>query len=270
MDFLDELESHILPGDGDLGTLLLDADSGFQGCPEELCLSQPELVASLHAQYIAAGARVIKTNSLGANAVRLEQHGLANRVNELNWTAARLARDAAKGKPVYVAGCVGPLGDTPDNLDRAILYQEQIGALLDGGAQLIFFAAFLDFDDLALALEIKESLHHCPAIGSLACTPGGRLASGISLGQAFARLREVGAAIVGVEGSPEPPYGLAELLNAPPSDGLLAAYPAAGDLTAAEFATAARSLVAQGARLIGGGPGTRPEHIAALAEAVRS
>ena len=112
MDFLDELQNRILPGDGAMGTALMDAGVPLDRCFEELCVSQPDLVARVHAEYLAAGARVIETNSFGANAVRLAKHGMEHRVSELNWSAAQLAKEAAKGLGAYVAGSVGPLGIT--------------------------------------------------------------------------------------------------------------------------------------------------------------
>src|SRR5437773_413334 len=114
MDLLDELESKILPGDGAIGTLFAEAGISIERCFEELCVSQPDLVRDVHEQYIAAGARVVETNTFGANAVRLEKYGHEHRVNEINWSAAQLARQCAKGKNVYVAGSVGPLGITAD------------------------------------------------------------------------------------------------------------------------------------------------------------
>src|SRR5688500_2629882 len=110
MDFLDDLQQSALLGDGAMGTELLATGVPPEACLEELCVSQPDLVRGIHAQYIAAGSRVIETNSLGANAVRLAKHGLQGRVNEINWNAAQVAKDAAKGTGVYVAGSVGPLG----------------------------------------------------------------------------------------------------------------------------------------------------------------
>src|SRR5690349_20598493 len=112
MDLLDELQSHILPGDGPLGTLLMERGDPLERCFEELCVSNPDIVRGIHEDYIAAGARVIETNTFGANAVRLAKHGFERRVSEINWSAAQLARDSARGKNVYVAGSVGPLGIT--------------------------------------------------------------------------------------------------------------------------------------------------------------
>src|SRR5438094_7582403 len=144
MDLLDELQSRIVPGDGAMGTILIAANVPMERCFEELCVSQPETVRDIHEKYIAAGARVIETNSFGANAARLEKYGFAGRVNEINWSAAQLARQCARGKNVFVAGSVGPLGITAEQarasgIDRAAVFQEQIGALLDGGVSLIFF-----------------------------------------------------------------------------------------------------------------------------------
>ena len=287
MDFLDELSTRILPGDGAMGTLLMDATATAPDrCLEEFCLSAPDLVSKVHADYLAAGARVIETNSFGANAYRLSRHGLEGRVNELNWTAAQLARAAAKGTDAYVAGSVGPLGLTAEQareqgLDRRALFREQLGALLDGGAQLIVFETFLDADELILALEIKQELHHCPAIASLACAEEGRLQSGETILDAFDRLTAAGADVVGVNclNGPHAMLRLLEHIPAAP-DRFLSAYPNAGYPRYVEgrflyptapdyFAGVARDLVAAGARLVGGCCGTTPAQIAAMAAAVR-
>src|SRR5450432_2912863 len=92
MDFLDELESRIIPADGAMGTELMAANIPAETCFEELCVSQPDLVCDIHDRYLAAGARLIETNTFGANAVRLARHGLEHRVNEINWSAAQLAK----------------------------------------------------------------------------------------------------------------------------------------------------------------------------------
>ncbi len=288
MDLIDELNSRVLCGDGAMGTALMEAvDVPFDRCLEEFCLSAPDLVEKIHGQYIEAGARVIETNSFGANAVRLERHGLEGRVNELNWTAAQLAKQAAKSKGnVYVAGSVGPLGLTADEarerkIDRAAVYREQIGALLDGGVDLIFFETFLDAEELLLALEVKQSLHHLPALCSLACAEEGRLPSGLPITEAFAQLTAAGAEIVGVN-CLNGPHATLRLLEHVPlvPDQLLAAYPNAGYPRYYEgrflyhtapdyFAKVAREMVGQGARLVGGCCGTGPAQVAAMAAAIR-
>src|SRR5439155_20469846 len=107
MDLLDELQSRIVPGDGAMGTVLIEANIPLERCFEELCVSQPDIVRDIHERYIAAGARVIETNTFGAHAARLEKYGFENRVNEINWTAAQLAKQCARGQNVYFAGSGG-------------------------------------------------------------------------------------------------------------------------------------------------------------------
>lgn len=236
---------------------------------------------------MAAGARVIETNTFGANAVRLGKYGLEGQVAEINRAAALLAKTAAKGavpgSPVYVAGSVGPLGVTSEiaaerKLDRGALFREQITALLEGGVDILFFETFLDLDELMLALEAARALEKRPIIASLACPPAGRLASGVPVVDAFRRLRQAGADVVGVN-CVYGPSGLSRLLDQVPVEGLLAAYPNAGHpkyhegrflyyMTPAYLAEAGRAFAAQGANLIGGCCGTKPEHIAALVAAV--
>src|SRR5438046_8135519 len=82
----------------------------MEACLEEISVSDPERVRSIHRDYIAAGARVIETNSFGANAARLARFGFEDRVAEIKKAAARIAVEAARGEEVCVAGSVGPLG----------------------------------------------------------------------------------------------------------------------------------------------------------------
>src|SRR4051812_27750919 len=98
MDFLDEFESRVVCGDGAMGTLLLNDGIPISRCLEELCLSLPGRILSIHQDYIAAGARLIETNSFGANAVRLSHFGLESKVDEINRAAVRIAGRAAKKK----------------------------------------------------------------------------------------------------------------------------------------------------------------------------
>ena len=284
MDLLDELQNRIVCGDGAMGTMLLEGGVPLERCFEELCVSAPDRVRAIHEQYIAAGARVIETNTFGANAVRMERCGFESRVADINRAAAQLARKAAAGKDVVVAGSIGPLGISEDEaasrgIDRAQCFREQITALLHGGAEWIFFETFMDDRELALALDVKNEVGDAPAICSFACAPEGRLSSGVPLVEAFGRLRAAGAKIVGAN-CMNGPHGMVQLLERVPADYLLAAYANAGYPkyhegrfiyhTAPEyFAQSAREMVAQGARLIGGCCGTGPAHIKAIADAVR-
>jgi methionine synthase I (cobalamin-dependent) len=280
MDLLDEFQKHVLCGDGAMGTLLLAAGIPLERCFEELCVTEPERIGKIHHQYINAGARVIKTNTFGANAVRLERFGLEGRVVEINRAAAQVAVKAARGKDVYVAGSVGPLGISGEEaavrgIDRAQCFGEQVGALLEGGVDLIVFETFMDFEEMEIAYGSRKRIADGLTICSLACAAEGRIASGMLLGEAFAKMRALGAQAVGVNCMNEPRRTV-ELLLRVPSEYLLAAYPSAGEpkeqagrliypVTPEDFAQSTHEMIAQGVRLIGGCCGTTPTHIDALA-----
>jgi methionine synthase I (cobalamin-dependent)/5,10-methylenetetrahydrofolate reductase len=284
MDLLDELQSRILPGDGAMGTLLMERGVPLERCFEELCVSEPDIIRSIHEDYIAAGARIIETNTFGGNAVRLARHGFEGRVSEINWSAAQLARDCARGKSVYVAGSIGPLGITKEaaaaqGIDRKAVFMDQMGAMLDGGAQLIFLETFLHLEEIEIALYVKQSLHHCPVICSLACSAEGHLPDGTPIQRAFDRLLQAGADIIGVN-CVNGPQATIRIFENLPADLALSAFPNAGYpkyhegrflyFTSPEyFARSGMELARQGAKLIGGCCGTGPKHIAALAEAVK-
>ena len=283
MDFLDELQKSVLPGDGAMGTELMAAGAPAGQCLEELCITQPDLVRGIHQQYIAAGARVIETNSFGANAVRLARHGLEGHVNELNWNAAQLAKEVAKGTGVYVAGSVGPLGITAaeaaaQGIDRHHVYLEQIGALLDGGCNLIILETFQDLDELLVAVNAKHTLHHCPVVALLA------LEDSLGLATAAEELQAADADVIGINCiAPDRALALLSIQNSKSKIQNLttAAFPSAGlpdtiegrlvyRTTPEDFATSGLALAAEGARLIGGCCGIGPRHIKALAAALES
>jgi methionine synthase / methylenetetrahydrofolate reductase(NADPH) len=283
MNLIEELQERLVCGDGALGTLLLDQGLPIESCLEEVCATDPARVRQIHSDYIAAGARVIETNTFGANAARLARFGLENRVREFNQAAATLAKTAAAGKDVCVAGSVGPLGLSAMDaeargIDRADCFREQIEALLEAGVDAIFLETFMDDVEMEIALREKVSLSDCTTICSFACEPEGRLASGRPIAGAFARMRERGAHITGVN-CMNGPNATVQLLRHIPLDGLLAAYPNAGYPKYTDgrftyhaapdyFAQAAREMAEQGARLIGGCCGTNPRTIAAIARAL--
>lgn len=257
MELLEALSTRVVVADGAMGTLLIARGAGRGSCLEELCLTRPEWVEQVHRDYLAAGAQLIRTHSFGSNAARLEQWGLEQRVEELNWLAARIARDAAKGTGAIVAASVGPTGQ---GCRAEALLEEQLGALIDGGVECVIFETFTDVDELLTALEVKQSLHDCPAVAMLAH----------GAPEAWARLRDAGADVVGVNCTGTPAETLAVLGDVDLA--ATAAFPSAGlpdpgglyALTPEDFAAGAQELIARGVRLIGGCCGTTPEHLAAL------
>src|SRR5579875_1541250 len=123
--FLQLLRQRPLLCDGAMGTLLYARGIPYEQCFDALNLSQPELIGGIHREYINAGAEVVETNSFGANRIRLAHHNLEDKVRQINHRAARLVQEARDitGKPVFIAGAVGPTGlplQAPDErrLDR--------------------------------------------------------------------------------------------------------------------------------------------------------
>jgi homocysteine S-methyltransferase len=266
-----------------MGTLLLAAGIPLERCFEELCVTEPERIETIHREYVVAGARVIETNTFGANAVRLERFGLEGRVVEINRAAVQVAAKAARGKNVYVAGSVGPLGISGEEaaargIDRAHCFREQLEALREGGVDLIVFETFMDFEEMEIAFRTWKEIDGGLALCSFACSPEGRISPGMLLADAFTQLGALGAQIVGVN-CMNGPQTTVELLQRIPVQGPLSVYPNAGypkdhegrllyHATPDDFARAAGEMVAQGARLIGGCCGTTPAHIGALATAI--
>ena len=286
-NLLDLLNERIVLGDGATGTYLYDLGVPLNHCLEEVNISQPELLVRLYQEYANAGAQVVETNSFGANRVRLARFGLDHQLGEINWRAAQVAKEAVKGKSdIFVGGSVGPLSLRPADGefsidDRKGLFREQISALLEGGCDLIFLETFTALDELLLALGVFQSLSKIPVVTSLAVAEEGRLVSGETFAEAVKILRAAGANIVGLNGTAGPQAAVHLLSKlAVEKDDLISVYPSAGKpefyegrfsyaASAEYFADTLPHWVEEGARLIGGDYGTRPEHIAAMAAVAR-
>jgi methionine synthase / methylenetetrahydrofolate reductase (NADH) len=274
MDFLEALYSRAVVGDGAMGTLLFERGVPRDACLEDLCVREPERIQAIHREYLSAGAQFIRTHSFGANAARLARFGFERRVGELNWHAARTAREAAKGSGSWIAASVGPTGlEADEGADFLSIFQDQLGALLDGGADFVILETFTDLNELKAAIEAKHSLHHCPVVASLAgIDPVAAIA-------AFAELRVAGADVVGINCYSDhaktraalSELDLSEPVSAFPNAGLptpdreALRYPIDADTFAAEGA----ALVELGVRVIGGCCGTNPDYIAALVERLK-
>ena len=267
MSLMEKIGTRLVFADGDTDALLIATGVRPESCIEAQCMENPGLVANCHTAFADAGSEIIRTNSFGANSVRLASFGLADHVNEINWQAAQIARQSVKGRDVTVAGSVGPLptNDLPRH-EVAAVFREQIGALLDGGAQMIFFEAFGDLDDLLVALEIKYSLHHCPAVCSLSFSNAGTLADGTTLAAAFAKLANADADILGISCSQKSCLALAaaahELSLSTPCTISLSRMPA-DKPDPEEFASTCPALARVGVGIIAGGSGILAKHLAA-------
>src|SRR5438045_5839701 len=118
-DLLARLKTSPVLCDGAMGTLLYSKGIFINRCYDELNLSQPDLIRGIHHEYLQAGAEVIETNTFGGNSFRLERHGLADKVRDINLAGAKIAKEVAKSFDGWVVGSIGapgiriePLGKT--------------------------------------------------------------------------------------------------------------------------------------------------------------
>ncbi|MDQ6633019.1 MAG: bifunctional homocysteine S-methyltransferase/methylenetetrahydrofolate reductase [Verrucomicrobiota bacterium] len=281
-NFLEQLPDGILLGDGAIGTLLYQRGQPLNACYDALNLQQPEIIQQLHRDYLDAGARLIETNTFGANRIKLEKFGLAEKVVEINQRGAELAVALARPRNAFVAGSVGPIRPTissePSDSANEEIYREQLQGLLAGGVDVFFLETFNQLNELLVALRVAKSFGKIPVLASLSFSDDGHTADGFRINESFAQLREAGADVTGLNCHVGPTGAEKLLQELSVNDGdLISVYPNAGrpnfyegryiyHPTPQYFADFAPRLIAQGARLIGGCCGTTPETIAAMAK----
>jgi len=287
-DFLTRLQSSPILCDGAMGTLLYGKGIFINRCYDELNLSQPDLIRSIHHEYLQAGAEIIETNTFGANAVRLGRHGMAHRTREINFAGAKLAREAAKSFDVWVAGSVGPLGIRIEPLGKTsydearAVFSEQIAALVEGGVDLLILETFGYVEELHQAFLAARAVNpKLPVVAQVTIDEDGNCLDGSTPENFTPRLEEWGAEVIGCNCSVGPVAMLETIEKVRSLTSLpLSAQPNAGIprsvdgrniyLCSPEYmASYARKFVAAGVRLIGGCCGTTPEHIRVMKSALR-
>ncbi len=287
--FLERLTRGPILCDGAMGTMLYARGVPFHHCFDEVNLSRPELVLSIHYDYIKAGAEIIETNTFGANRVKLAEHHLEDRVREINQAGAALARRARRelGASVYIAGSVGPLGQhlfplgklPPSEAHAA--FQEQIAALAEAGVDLILLETFSDLEELREAVLAARAVCDLPVIASATFLTDGHTRVGHSPVEIAAALRELGVDVIGTNCSTGPSGVLAmiERMRSAAGDIPLLAQPNAGwpqhyqqrliyPASPDYFADYARRFLQQGVTIVGGCCGTTPDHVRAMRRAV--
>jgi len=283
VNFLDRIQNEVLVGDGAIGTMLYAKGAGLDANFENLNLVRPELVLELHGEYIAAGAQVIETNTFGANRTKLAPLGLDGKVADINRQGAMLARRAAAGHDVHVAGSVGPLGRSKGE-ERELsageaeeIFREQCLALAEGGVDLLLLETFSDLELLKIALKSAVGTG-LPVIASMAFVEGGRTPGGVEAQKVALELTAAGASVVGANCGAGPLEVLANIRRMAVATALpLAAYPNSGfpeyvdgryiyRATPEYFGAMALEMAGAGAGLIGGCCGTTPAHIRHIAE----
>ena len=292
--FLEALDERVLVCDGAMGTLLYSKGVFINRCFESLNLTDPELVTSVHAEYVRAGVDIIETNTFGANRIKLRAFGLSEKVGAINLEGAKIARQAAlrrgTARPddrAYVAGAIGPLGIRVEpwgktGIDEAEQYfTEQAVALVEGGVDLFILETFRDLNEIGAAMAAVRRVCDLPIVAQMTTEEDGNSLDGTPPEQFAPVLLQLGAAVVGVNCSvgPAPMLESIERL-ASVTDARLSAQPNAGKprdiegrniyLCSPEYmASYARRFIASGVRLVGGCCGTTPEHIRQICAAAR-
>lgn len=281
--------------DGAMGTMLYSCGVFINRCYDELNVTQPEMVRSVHEQYLQAGAEIIETNTFGANSFRLERFGLSDKVGEFNLAGATIARQCVdairekQGTQAFVAGAVGSLGLRLEPLGKIGLdearasFAEQIAALAEGGVDLLILETMMSVDEAEQAvLAAREVAPQLKVVVLFTVDEEANCLDGTSPEVAAQRITAIGADAVGCNCSMGPATVLTVVERMRAATTLpIVAMPNAGMprnvegrniyLTSPEYmGSFARKFVRAGANWVGGCCGTTPAHIRAMRSALRA
>lgn len=281
MGLLQDLKERILIGDGAMGTLLYSY--GIDRCFEELNVSKPEEIKRIHKAYVEAGADIIQTNTYGANFIKLSRYGLEDETKKINQEAVRIARASSDG--AYVLGTMGGIRTFNKNaysleeIKRS--FREQLYLLLHEEPDGLLLETYYDLEEAREVLKIARKETELPIMLNVSMHEQGVLQDGTPLREALRSIADLGADIAGIN-CRLGPYHMIEALTEVPifRDAYLSVYPNSSlpsleegrlvyDTDDAYFRESAVQFRTQGARIIGGCCGTTPNHIRAMAEAVR-
>jgi len=296
------LAGRVLVADGAMGTMLqssgavLDDFQGHEGCNEILNVSRPDIVRSVHAEYLSAGADCVTTNTFGANLANLGEYGIADRIGELSEAGARLAREAVTaagepGRPRWVLGSMGPGTKLPTlgHVRFATLrdaYTENAAGLLRGGADALIVETCQDLLQAKAAIigarrAIAAASADVLLIAHVTIETTGTMLLGSEIGAALTALEPLGIDVIGLNCATGPGEMSEHLrylaaharvpLSCMPNAGLpeLTSSGARYPLTPGQLADAHQRFTSEfGLSLVGGCCGTTPEHIAAVAQRV--
>jgi methionine synthase / methylenetetrahydrofolate reductase (NADH) len=285
--FLEALDERVLVCDGAMGTMLYAKGVFINKSFDALNVTQPDLVAEVHQEYVRAGADIIETNTFGANRIKLGSFGVADKLHAINAQGAKIARHAAR-EQAYVAGAIGPLGIRIEpwgktGVDEAREYfREQAAALAEGGVDLFVLETFRDLNEISAAIDAVRRVSDRPIVAQMTTEEDGNTLDGTPPERFAPELEERGASVVGVNCAvgPAPMLDTIERMAAV-THLKLSAQPNAGKprdvegrniyLCSPEYmASYARRFILHRVRVVGGCCGTTPEHIRQIKTAVRS
>jgi len=285
--FLDRLSAgDVLVADGGTGTSYQQMGLAIGVAPEEWVEDQPERVLGLHRAFIGAGSDIILTDTFGGTSIRLRDTRFAGRARELNRRAARLARQAAGGTDVLVAGSMGPTGMLMEPLGdltttaAADAYAEQAAGLVEGGVDLLLLETFFALDEALAAIDGVRRATALPLVVTFSFDQGTRTMMGLSPTKMVDAIRPLGVAAIGANCgrslddmetvvnelasvNPGIPLWIKPNAGLPLMDGDMARY----DTTPETMAAFAERFMAAGAAVVGGCCGSSPAHVAAIVAA---
>jgi 5-methyltetrahydrofolate--homocysteine methyltransferase len=304
MNIREEIRKRVLLLDGAMGTEIMrlrlteedfrgerfaDWDCQLKGLNDVLSLTRPEVITNIHQAYIDAGADIIETNSFNSNAISLREYGLTDYVDELNMTAARLARSVA-GDSHFVIGTMGPtgvslsLGQNDIDFDTmADAYRQQAAALIRGGVDAVLIETIFDTLNAKAAIAgahraMADLGLDIPLMLSVTLTETGHVLSGQSLEAFIVSTLHAGAMSIGLNCG----FGAHELLphieRLQQIGAAVSIHPNAGlPDESGQYTETPESFVkelspalnASKLNIVGGCCGTTPVHISALAPVVR-
>src|SRR5579872_5563716 len=285
--FLDALDERVLVCDGAMGTMLYAKGVFINKSFDALNLTQPDLVAEVHQEYVRAGADIVETNTFGANRIKLASFGLFDKLRSINEQGVRIARHAARDQ-AYVAGAIGPLGIRIEPWGKTSVeeargyFREQAEALADGGVDLFILETFRDLNEIGAAIDAVRSVSDKPIVAQMTTEEDGNTLDGTPPERFAPELERRGATVIGVNCAvgPAPMLDTIERMAAV-TKLKLSAQPNAGQPRDVEgrniylcspdyMASYARRFVMHNVRVVGGCCGTTPEHIRQIKTAVRA
>ncbi len=285
--FRESLSHDVLLADGAMGTLLVTRGADPAVAKSSLNLSAPGTVSEIHEDYADAGVRILTTNSWDANRVKLREHDWADSLEKINRAAVRLAREAASGEHIFVAGSVGPLGAMVKPYGALSLsqvrelFEEQMRVLLEEEVDLILLESFSNLLEAAEAVRACRGLSaEIPIVAQMTFFADGRTPFGERATDALRTLVAAGADAAGINCTLGPQETLdvfgevASRVGAPLSVMPNAGYPTlirgrnVYNASPDYFREYALEFVDHGAAIVGGCCGTTPEHARSMARAL--
>ncbi len=282
--------------DGAMGSQIMTRGLRIEPCPDMLCIQEPLSIASIHMDYIKAGCDAILTNTFGANPIALARYGLADRCEQINTAAVRIARQVAGGH-AYIIGDIGPSGGFLEPLGTLTAqelrqgFAQQAAALLGGGVDGLIVETMTCLEEAVLAVEAIRSLDgQIPVLACMAFDAGPKgfkTMMGVDVPSAFNRLVDLGVDAIGFNcGSAtlDQYVDLADqfvaVAKADGSNVALIAEPNAGrplmeqglprwSVEPEAFAKALLAMYNKGVTILGGCCGTSPAHLQAAARLLK-